>query len=87
MSRFNPYEFQFTNKNLTADFIIERLKGRGVGVGHKVCFVGASHSKLLLNTSYRLLKGAVLLEHVKVVYADELSRNVTKDIIDSNCTL
>eukprot|EP00957_Ditylum_brightwellii_P185735 14140699-Ditylum_brightwellii.AAC.1 len=70
LSRFDPYEFHFTYKNLTLDSIIERLKG--VNEGHKVCFIGASHARVMINTAAMLLKDALLWDRVEVRYADQL---------------
>eukprot|EP00978_Attheya_sp_CCMP212_P016651 scaffold43838_cov68-Attheya_sp.AAC.1 len=86
LSRFEPYEFKFAASD---DF---SLKQRLQGKKGKVCFEGASHSRILCNKALHLLSEIENVELLPTYYAQytqfahQLSREKIQSIIDKNCT-
>ena len=90
LSRFDPYEFQFaTNFSL-----VERLEGKE----GKVCFEGASHSRILFNRASNLLSTApfnATIKNVEIVgtyhsqytkFVHQFTHEKIQAIIAKNCT-
>lgn len=87
LSRFKPYQFKFT-KDTSLE---KRLKNIH---GHKICFVGASHARILLEKSN--IFSVTLQNHSIVVDSDSRLMNFTiisdivedkiRVIIDRGCT-
>jgi hypothetical protein len=87
LSRFEPYEFNFVPAS--DDFSLKQPLLHGEK--GKVCFVGASHARLLYEKSLYLLS-STNIKNVAVInswvqFAHELSREKIMSIIDINCTI
>lgn len=86
VSRFDPYQFRFQYKNLSIDSLERKLKGNN----HKVCFIGASHARVLVNKAKRLLKRLGIENGFVEMYNNEFARDFQEEgvasIIDKNCT-
>jgi hypothetical protein len=90
LSRFDPYEFQFA----THFSLVERLEGKE----GKVCFEGASHSRILFNRASNLLSTApfnATIQNVEIVgtyhsqytkFVHQFTHEKIQAIIAKNCT-
>ena len=90
LSRFDPYEFQFA----THFSLVERLEGKE----GKVCFEGASHSRILFNRASNLLSTApfnATIKNVEIVgtyhsqytkFVHQFTHEKIQAIIAKNCT-
>jgi hypothetical protein len=86
LSRFAPYRFAFgkAHQNLTRDSLRDRIQE--LRRNHIVCFVGASHAKVLTNTAGSLLKEVVAVKRIEVKYADEINNATIDALVEQNCT-
>lgn len=86
LSRFAPYRFAFgkAHPNLTRDSLRERIQE--LRRNHILCFVGASHARVLTDTAGRLLKDVVAVKQIEVRHADEINNATIDVLVERKCT-
>jgi len=83
LSRFSPYEFQFT-KEISLEKRLENIRG------HKICFVGASHNQLIVRRAemFRnlLQNHSIVLDFDRANFISDLDENKIQILIEKGCT-
>ena len=85
LTRFDAYNFRFTDHNFSPEILNGRLRGQEAG--HKVCIVGFSHSRVLNSyLSPILSRASIKTIWVKVRFARDFNKDNVKYLIQQQCT-
>lgn len=86
LTRFDTYDFQFSGKNISTEILKDRLIGQEEEV-HKVCVVGLSHARVLLDYLNPILSTAgVKTNWVRVRFARDFNKDHVRHLINQQCT-